>query len=257
MTIHHPGARLSRRAAPAGILRRLAPPRHRTAEVIERLASEITGGRLAKGARLPTEQEMMAGFGVSRTVVREAVAALRAEGLVETRQGLGAFVASDARRRPFRIDLDDRRSIADIIDVMELRLAVEVETAGLAAERGTARQIRIIGRALAAMDAAIARGEAAIEEDFAFHRAIAAATGNQQFTRFLEYLGRFIIPRQSVPLDRGRIDDRRIYLDTFQREHRAIHAAIAAGDPAAARAAMREHLMRSSQRYRQLMRGKR
>ena len=62
---------------------------------MERIAGEIRSGRLAPGARLPTEQELMGAMGVSRTVVREAVAALRAEGLVTTRQGSGAFVAAE------------------------------------------------------------------------------------------------------------------------------------------------------------------
>src|SRR5262245_51229410 len=74
----------------------------RASELVDRLASEILAHRIEPGARLPTEQAMMAAFGVSRTVVREAVAALRAEGLVETRQGVGAFVNRDPQRRPFR-----------------------------------------------------------------------------------------------------------------------------------------------------------
>ena len=231
----------------AAILAPLGPPKNRTAEVVDRLAAEIGGGRLKPGARLPTEQEMMAALGVSRTVVREAVAALRAQGLVTTRQGLGAFVASDPQRRPFRIDPEGLQSIEAVIDLMELRMSVEIETAGLAAERATAKQIRGIGRALGAMDRAIARGEAAIDEDYLFHRAIADATGNAQFSRFLEYLGRFIIPRQTVRVSGGRA-----YLDAFQDEHRAIHDAIRKHDSAAARAAMRQHLTKSRERYRKL-----
>ena len=231
----------------AGILAPLGPPKNRTAEVVERLATEIGRGRLAPGARLPTEQEMMAALGVSRTVVREAVAALRAQGLVTTRQGLGAFVASDPQRRPFRIDPDGLRSLEAVIDLMELRMAVEIETAGLAAERATAKQLREIGQTLAAMDRAITRGESAVDEDYRFHRAIAEATGNTQFPRFLEYLGRFIIPRQTIRVSGGRA-----YLDAFQLEHRAIHDAIRKHDSAAARAAMRRHLMKSRERYRKL-----
>src|SRR5689334_14701743 len=225
----------------------LGPPKNRTAEVVDRLTAEIGSGRLAPGARLPTEQEMMAALGVSRTVVREAVAALRAQGLVTTRQGLGAFVASDPQRRPFRIDPEGLQSLEAVIDLMELRMAVEIETAGLAAERATAKQLRGIAQALGAMDRAIARGEAAIDEDYLFHRAIADATGNAQFSRFLEYLGRFIIPRQTVRVSGGRA-----YLDAFQDEHRAIHDAIQKHDSAAARAAMRQHLTKSRQRYRKL-----
>ena len=231
----------------AAILAPLGPPKNRTAEVVDRLAAEIGGGRLKPGARLPTEQEMMAALGVSRTVVREAVAALRAQGLVMTRQGLGAFVASDPQRRPFQIDPEGLQSIEAVIDLMELRMSVEIETAGIAAERAAAKQVREIGRALGAMDRAIARGEAAIDEDYRFHRAIADATGNGQFSRFLEYLGRFIIPRQTVRVSGGRA-----YLDAFQHEHRAIHDAIRKHDSAAARAAMRQHLTKSRARYRKL-----
>ena len=86
--------------------------------MIARLSNDITTGKLAPGARLPTEQEMMAAAGVSRTVVREAVAALRAEGLVVTRQGVGAFVAADVQRRPFRIDPDGLRSISEVLNVL-------------------------------------------------------------------------------------------------------------------------------------------
>src|SRR5271168_1745285 len=105
--------------------------------LIERLTPDITSGRLAPGSRLPTEQEMIATTGVSRTVVREAVAALRAEGLVVTRQGVGAFVAA-APRRPFRIEGGELHSLREVIEVMELRTGVEIEAAGLAAERASA-----------------------------------------------------------------------------------------------------------------------
>jgi GntR family transcriptional regulator, transcriptional repressor for pyruvate dehydrogenase complex len=238
---------LSSSAEAAAILAPLGPPKNRTAAVVERLAAEIGSGRLKPGARLPTEQEMMAALGVSRTVVREAVAALRAQGLVTTRQGLGAFVATDQQRRPFRIDPDGLQSLEAVIDLMELRMAVEIETAGLAAERATVRQLRAIAGALAAMDRAIASGESAVDEDYRFHRAIAEATGNTQFPRFLEYLGRFIIPRQTV-----RVSGARGYLDAFQHEHRAIYDAIRKHDSASARAAMRQHLLKSRGRYRKL-----
>ena len=180
------------------LLRPLRPGRNLAEEVVARIAGEIRGGRLAPGARLPTEQELMAAMGVSRTVVREAVAALRAEGLVTTRQGSGAFVAADASRVPFRIDPDGLSSIADVLEVMELRLAIEVEAAALAAERITPERLSPIARALRAIEAAIQRGEGAVNEDFAFHRAIAEASGNPRFAELLEYLGRHVIPRQSI-----------------------------------------------------------
>lgn len=236
----------------AARFRPLGPPKNRTGEVVERLAAEIAGGRLALGARLPTEQELTAALGVSRTVVREAVAVLRAEGLVETRQGVGAFVVRDVQRRPFRIDPDGLSSIAEVVQVMELRTGVEVEAAGIAAERTNTASRGRIAKALAAIEAAIARGEAAIDEDFAFHQAIAEATGNPHFTRFLEFLGRFLIPRQSVRVGLKPGQGLRIYLQRIQREHRAIAGAIGAGDEAAARRAMRRHLHGSRRRYQRL-----
>ena len=136
-------------------MRPLRPARNLTEEVVARIAEEIRKGRLAPGARLPTEQELMKAMGVSRTVVREAVAALRADGLVTTRQGSGAFVAADASRVPFRIDPDGLSSIGDVLEVMELRLAVEIEAAALAAERIAPERLAPIGRALRAIEAAI------------------------------------------------------------------------------------------------------
>jgi DNA-binding FadR family transcriptional regulator len=233
-------------------LRPLAPPRNLTREVVDRLTAEITSGKLEPGTRLPTEQEMMSAMGVSRTVVREAVAALRAEGLIVTRQGVGAFVAAGMLRRPFRIEPEGLRSLAEVLNVMELRLGVEVESAGLAAERASAAQLRTIADALKAIDRAIARGESAIDEDYALHITVAEATGNGHFVRFLEYLGRYIIPRQSIRVEAGRVAGQRAYLEKIQGEHRAIVAAIRAHDPSAARAAMRAHLTNGRERYRRL-----
>jgi len=234
------------------MLRPVTPPLRLTREIAERIADEIATARLPPGAKLPTEQEMVEAMGVSRTVVREAVAALRARGLVVTRQGAGAFVAADADRQPFQLSFDGLPSIAEVLDVMELRASVEVEAAGLAAERGPPAARRRVGTALAAIDAALDRGEGAIAEDFAFHRAIAASTGNPQFAHFLEYLGRFIIPRQSIRVAAHRPEGQRAYLETFQHEHTAIAAAIAARDTLAAREAMRRHLANSQDRYRRL-----
>ena len=252
MTIPQPRAPVSSPQTHSSAFRPLVPPRNLTRTLTERLSAEILDGTLAPGAKLPTEPEMMAALGVSRTVVREAVAALRAEGLVVTRQGVGAFVAADVQRRPFRIDPDGLHSLADVINVMELRTGVEVEAAGIAAERAAPDGIKRIGQALKAIDRAIARDEAAIDEDFAFHRAIADATGNPQFARFHEFLGRFIIPRQSVRAARGRMASQRPYLEMIQGEHRAIFDAIRDGSPPAARRAMRRHLENSRKRYRKL-----
>ena len=234
------------------VLRPVPPHRNLTLAISERLADDIMSGKLAPGARLPTEQEMVVAMGVSRTVVREAVAALRAEGLVITRQGLGAFVATDAGRRPFRLAVEGLPSVDEVLDVMELRASIEAEAAGLAAERSSAATRKRIGKSLAAINAAIERGESAVDEDFAFHRAISQATGNVQFSHFLDFLGRFIIPRQSIRVAARDADEQRRERKMIQGEHQAICAAIDQGDAVAAREAMRRHLANSQARYRRL-----
>ena len=233
-------------------LRPLAAARKLSGALAEQLSEQIKSGRLAAGARLPTEEELSRAARVSRTVVREAVAALRADGLVVTRQGVGAFVSAAPQQSPFRIDPDGMRSIEDVLHVMELRLGVEIESAGLAAERATKGQLRAIVAALEAMGRAAAMGKDAIDQDLELHRAIAEATGNAQFPRFLQFIGRHLIPRRMVSGMPKTMGGRRAYLALLQTEHRAIVEAIQKRDPKAAREAMRRHLTRSVERYRKL-----
>jgi DNA-binding FadR family transcriptional regulator len=233
-------------------IRPLAAERKLSRRLFEQLAEQIKGGRLGPGARLPTEQELTRAARVSRTVVREAVAALRAEGLVVTRQGVGAFVSAEPQRAPFRIDPERMQSLEDILKVMELRLGVEIESAGLAAERASRAQVRAIAAALDGMDRAAASGKTAVNEDLALHRAIAEATGNAEFPRFLQFIGRHLIPRRTVSGLPEQMGGRRAYLALIQEEHRRIYQAIEEHDPKAAREAMRRHLTRSLERYRRL-----
>jgi DNA-binding FadR family transcriptional regulator len=232
------------------LLRPLNAPRRLTAELVARLTADITTGKLPPGSKLPTEQAMIAAMGVSRTVIREAVAALRADRLVVTRQGVGAFVAEQVRR-PFRVDFDETSTLREVLNVMELRTGVEIEAAGLAAERATPAQLKKIADKFAAIQSAIDRNETAVDQDFAFHCAIADATGNAQFKRFLEYLGRFIIPRRTI-WKPGAPAARRVRLDMFQKEHEQILLAIQACNVAQARGAMQRHLMNSRRRYEKL-----
>ena len=224
-------------------------PMSRTAQLVEHLGSDIRAGRYKPTERLPTEQELMARFEVSRTVVREAVASLKAEGLVVTRQGSGAFVAQNPAGKPFRIVSDDLKSITEVLNVLQLRLAVEVEMAGSAALRRQPRTLDDMRGCLDRIDEAVRAGDAAIEADYEFHLSIARATGNSYFERFMRFLGTVLIPRQTV---RAGIEDpraRRDYLDQVQAEHRAIYQAIHDADPDAARSAARAHLEAGCERY--------
>jgi GntR family transcriptional regulator, transcriptional repressor for pyruvate dehydrogenase complex len=232
------------------LLRPLEAPRGLTGQLVARLTADIVSGKLLPGSQLPTEQEMIAATGVSRTVVREAVAALKADRLVVTRQGVGAFVA-DHVRRPFRVEFDEHSPLREVLSVMELRTGVEIEAAGLAAARATPAQVKKIADRYAAIQTAIDRGNHAVDQDFAFHCEIADATGNPQFRRFLEYLGRFVIPRRTV-WGRSPPATRKNQLDLFQQEHAQILTAIRDSAVDAARDAMQCHLSNSRARYEKL-----
>jgi GntR family transcriptional repressor for pyruvate dehydrogenase complex len=236
--------------AKLAVFERVTAPRSLTHELIARVTADITSGRLKPGSRLPTEQELIAATGVSRTVVREAVAALRADGLVVTRQGVGAFVAETVRR-PFRIEFDELRTLREVLEVMELRTGIEIEAAGLAAERAMPAQLRRIAECFDEIANVVRRGESAVDQDYAFHCSIAEATGNPQFKKLLEYLGRFMIPRHTIKGGPGLAPDR-AYLEKVQLEHRQIINAIRQGAVLQARAAMRRHLLNSRKRYQKL-----
>jgi DNA-binding FadR family transcriptional regulator len=230
----------------------LGPTVSRTQELTQRLSAEIRSGRLEPGARLPTEQELALATGVSRTVVREATAALRADGLVVTRQGLGAFVAADVQLRPFRIDPDNLKSAPEVLHILELRMSLEIEASGLAAERRTSKDLSQIKEALQTIDAEIESGTNAVDADFKFHLSIFRAVHNRYFPQFLEFLGNFIIPRQIVNVANDSDAERTLYLQRVQAEHVAIFDAIRTQDSADARKAARRHLENSMQRYREI-----
>jgi GntR family transcriptional repressor for pyruvate dehydrogenase complex len=218
-------------------------------EVSHRISGEISSGQYAPGARLPTEREMMLQLGVSRTVVREAVAQLRANGVVVTRQGLGAFVAEGAHDRALKLAATDMKVVGDLINLNELRLAIEVEAAARAAQRANAAQIETIAQALRAITSAIDEGRTGAEEDYRFHQSIAEAAGNPHFPRTLDFLGQYSVPRSTAPLGANRDE---AYLRRLQVEHQAIFDAIQDGNANDARDAMRRHLEASLARLSRL-----
>lgn len=220
--------------------------------LVDTLVAQIESGDLAPGQRLPTEQEIVTATGVSRTVVREALASLRARGLITTRQGLGAFVAKDPPPKTFSIVPNDLRSIDEVLRVLELRMGVEAEAASLAAKRRTAEDLQRLKARLEAIDTAVAGEGTGSEEDFGFHRAIAAATGNPNFTRLFDTFGNAMIPRQWAHFERMGRAERDRHVARMRREHHAIYAAIEAGDSTAAQRAMRTHLTRSYARFEEL-----
>lgn len=223
--------------------------------VAQTLRSQIVGGQFAEGERLPTETRMTEIFGVSRTVVREAVAALAADGLVEARHGAGVFVRRPAVATFGTIGLEVGNKISHALNVLEVRLGIEVESAGLAAMRRNNAQEAQIQEAFFEFDRLLARGEATGKTDFAFHRAIATATNNPYYVDVLDALGTRAIPCDvASPWGTDSVLSE-AYQMGLQREHYAILQAISAGDADAARAAMRAHLTASQERYHKRLNG--
>lgn len=215
-----------------------------TGQVVDRLTAEIRDGAVGAGERLPTELELMERFAVSRTVVREAVARLRAAGLVESQQGRGTFVLT--RPSQVRFDFGDHsvRSVPEIIELLEFRIGLEAEAAALAARRHSDHDLDRIRRADERTRASTSAPARSIQADFDFHHAIARASRNRYYPDLISALGPLMI---LIP--KGRRSGRRA-TDPVSVEHAAVVAAIAAADPQAASAAMRTHLINSAERVR-------
>jgi len=225
-------------------------PRGLVLEIVGTLEGEIRAGSLPVGNKLPTEAEIMARFDVSRTVVREALSRLQASGLVETRHGIGTFVSQREATGNFRISSQDFATVADVIAVLELRISLETEAAGLAAQRRTDAHLVVMQAALAAFQSSIAQDSDAVPPDFQFHMEVARATGNRHFADLMTYLGAMIIPRTRVNTPQQAPEGRLSYLQRVHGEHENIFAAIRNRDADAARAAMRTHLSNSRERLR-------
>jgi GntR family transcriptional repressor for pyruvate dehydrogenase complex len=232
-----------------------APPRTRrprglVGEIVENLAASIRKGHLRPGEKLPTEAEIMAKFDVSRTVVRESLSRLQASGRVETRHGIGTFVLAPQETGNFRISAEDFATVADVISVLELRISLETEAAGLAAQRRTPENLLAMENALHAFDESIKQDSDAVPPDFQFHMEIARSTGNRHFADLMTYLGTIIIPRTRVNTAHNAPEGQFNYLQRVNGEHESIYIAIRNQDAEAARAAMRTHLANSRERLR-------
>ncbi len=225
-------------------------PRTLALELVESIGDRIRDGRIAPGDKLPTEAAVMGEFGVSRTVVREALSKLQASGLVQTRHGIGTFVVGLGDAAPFRIAPEQFATLRDVIAVLELRIGVETEAAALAAQRRTERNLADMRAALDAFDSALAAGRDTVGPDFQFHVEIARATQNVHFADLMGTLGAMIIPRARLEPPTPATDERRQYLRRVNGEHESIFDAIANQDTEAARAAMRTHLANSRERRR-------
>ncbi|MBN3764351.1 FadR/GntR family transcriptional regulator [Burkholderia sp. Ac-20365] len=222
------------------------PNRALSDTVAQQLLAQIDKGTFARGGKLPTEAVLSQEFGVSRTVIREAISRLKNEGVVEPRQGSGVYVSAHGAIRPLRIDYAEAMEGGSVLQILAVRRAIEAEVAAEAAMRRTDADMMAIDAALKKIDEAVAEGRDGVAEDVAFHRAIAAVTGNPYFLQTLSFLNQY--------LEAGTVVTRRneALREDFSRqvrdEHAAIAAAIRAGDPMAARNAAQTHMYNAARR---------
>lgn len=209
-------------------------------QVAEQLEAEIRRGALVPGDKLPTEARLVAQFQVSRTVVREAVSRLKSLGLVDSRQGSGVFVSTQAGFAPLNFEAHHAVSKEAVVQMVEVRRALEAEVAALAAQRRTPADLRQIQQAMRALDEAVRAGEDGALQDMQLHRTIADAARNPFLIQTLEYLGQFLLGATRVT--RANEARRGDFAAAVKSEHQAIVQAVQAGDPQAARAAAAAHM---------------
>lgn len=228
---------------------RSAPREKLSAKVIATLRTRLLAGEIPPGQKLPTEAQLTEQFGVSRTVVREAIATLAADGLVESRQGAGVFVVNHPASTFGTLAAEMGSRVSTALNVLEVRLAIEVESAALASARRNPSQLARIEEAFFEFEQLLRLGQPTGPADFAFHRAIAEATSNPFYVEMLDALGKRAIPCDVTSPWSTELVASIEYQRGLQAEHKAILDAIIAGDADTARATMRQHLARSQSRY--------
>jgi GntR family transcriptional repressor for pyruvate dehydrogenase complex len=233
------GSRMSIQERPGESLR-LGPSL--SDQVTEKLRAQILGGIYEVGQTLPSEQEICNVFGVSRSVVREAISRLKADRLLLTHQGRGTVVAAIVSQRGFQIHNEDAKKVEGTRHILELRIGLEVEAAGLAAINRqdndlAAMKAALIGMKTATVEKAIDR---LVAEDLRFHRAISVASANPHFVRFFDFLEPHL--NYAITQTRLRSSKHPQRLDDAQHEHEMIYISIDQRDPEAARSAARVHV---------------
>ncbi|WP_109477253.1 FadR/GntR family transcriptional regulator [Paraburkholderia sp. C35] len=223
---------------------------HLAEHITRSLSEEIQSGRLRPGDRLPTEQFLSQNFGVSRNVVREAIASLRTQGLIETRQGIGAFVASTHEAVEPLPNMNTTLLEGDdtIRNMFEVRAVLESQAAALAATRMTARRLQPIEEAIERMRFKDKPSAVTVNADLEFHRAIASAAGND----YLEAMIRLVLEplRTLIAANFARQGPLFGNIPNAARgEHETLLQALKDKDPVAARAVMGQHIVAAASRF--------
>lgn len=208
-------------------------------QVYQDIFAKMASGELREGERLPTEAELCAAFDVSRPIVREALARLRDDALIESRRGSGSYVRQSPNKAILRFAA--LTSIADMQRCFEFRIGLEGEAAYLAAKRVDKPCIKQIRAKLAKLEAALSEGVLGANADFEFHLSIAEATENRFYVNALENLQESITAGINITRNLSLLRPA-ARLRQVQQEHVDLVAAIEAGQPDEAKRLMRTHL---------------
>lgn len=216
------------------------------------LGQLIARQNLQPGDKLPPTEQLCTEFAVSRTVVREAIASLKAEGRLRSLRGSGVYVSEPPKRATGGSMLMEMpQDIGEVLDFIEFRMSIEIEAAGLAAERRTETNLLRMEQAMSQFGRHLEDNSLATDADRAFHRAIADATNNPRFRLFVDEMGERLIPRRALGARFADDQDKSLFLDSIQSEHRRIFEAISNRQADEARQAMRQHLEGGRRRYRE------
>ncbi len=215
-------------------------------QVAQQLGAQVRAGTFGIGEKLPSESRLADQFQVSRTVIREAMSRLKSQGLVDSRQGSGIFVHRRAGFEPLSFDISDSESREAVVQMAEVRMALEAEAASLAAQRRTAADVKAIKHAVQTLERAVRNGGDGIEEDLQFHSAVAIASHNRFLIGTLQYLSQFM--RQAIAVTRANEARRTDFAAQVREEHAAVVEAIEAADSGRARRAAGRHMKNAARR---------
>lgn len=216
--------------------------------VASTLLNQFHADNLPPNSRLPSESIIAKHFQVSRTVVREAIAILKKEGILESRRGSGTFISEIFKANPDIVNEVTEQSVHALQNIIEVRRGIESEIAALAALRRTPGQLSDIEDALQKIKKVTDAGQSGVEEDVHFHLLIAQATGNPYWLKFVDTFSFSL--RGATSVTRANEDRRLDFAQQVQEEHEHIVAAIASGDPAEARLAASRHMINAAERLR-------
>jgi GntR family transcriptional regulator, transcriptional repressor for pyruvate dehydrogenase complex len=232
------------------IFGKIERPQRLPDNIANSIIGAIDSGKLKPGDRLPSENELSARFGVARTVVREAVSLLKYDGVINSRQGVGAFIANSNSRSAFRIGPACFEKRQQLVEILELRTSVQSEASAMAAARRSAEDLTLIQNHLQEMENSvlsdIADAEKRVDSELAFYRNITAASGNSQYVEFIGMIEsrlmenlRSVVVKNAIAAEWG---------SDVLEEHRAVFIAVKDGLPDAARDATRFHFVQAAKR---------